>query len=48
VFEFLAEGVVLQCQPPQVGDGDFDLVGELSVCAAEAGELAGRLVFWRP
>jgi hypothetical protein len=44
VFEFLAEGVILERQPLQVGDGDFDLVGEFPVCAAEAGELAGRVV----
>jgi hypothetical protein len=44
VFEFLAEGVVLERQPLQVGDGNFDLVGEFSVCAAEAGELDGRVV----
>jgi hypothetical protein len=30
-----------------VGDGDFDLVGEFSVCATEAGELAGRVALTR-
>jgi hypothetical protein len=47
VFEFLAEGVVLERQPLQVGDGNVDLVGELTVCAAQAGELTGRVPGWR-